>query len=89
MHVHAYYPSIMRTTIELNEKQRAELLRLAAERGIKGFSQLIQEALDSYLRQQEDKNKTIKAAMKLKGSFTGTDADEFESCIKEIRRNWR
>lgn len=79
----------MRTTIELNEKQRAELLKLAAERGLKGFSQLIQEALNSYLKQREEKKKIIKAALKLKGSFAGEEGEAFEACIKAIRGKWR
>ena len=39
----------MRTTIEITEEQRAELLKLAAIRGHNGFSQLVQEALNEYL----------------------------------------
>ena len=41
----------MRTTVEITDAQRAELLKLAAQRGEKGFSAVIREALDLYLRQ--------------------------------------
>ena len=40
----------MRTTIEIKPEHRAKLLELAARRGTKGFSELVGEALDAYLR---------------------------------------
>jgi hypothetical protein len=79
----------MRTTIELSEEQRAELLRLAAQRGQKGFSALIQEALDGYLKQQAEKKHFIQAAIDLQGSFAGKAADEFAARVESVRENWR
>ena len=49
MHVHAYYVAVMRTTVEISDSHRARLLKLAADRGEKGFSHLVREALDQYL----------------------------------------
>ena len=40
----------MRTTIEIKPEHRAKLLELAARRGQKGFSHLIAEALEAFLR---------------------------------------
>ena len=40
----------MRTTIELKDESRARLLDMAARRGEKGFSTIIGEAVDLYLR---------------------------------------
>lgn len=40
----------MRTTIELSDAQRSDLLALAGRRGLRGYSLLIQEALAQYLR---------------------------------------
>jgi Arc/MetJ family transcription regulator len=79
----------MRTTIELTDGQRAELLRLAAKRGIKGFSQLVQEALDEYLRQQGDREQAISAALTLKGCLKRKEADEFEQRGDSLRELWR
>lgn len=39
----------MRTTIELADEQRAALLAMAARRGLRGYSSLVQEALAKYL----------------------------------------
>jgi metal-responsive CopG/Arc/MetJ family transcriptional regulator len=81
--------SNMRTTIELTDEQRAELLRLAAKRRVKGFSRIVQEALDEYLKRQEGKEKEISAALTLKGCLKGKAAAEFEERVKSIRELWR
>jgi len=79
----------MRTTIELTEEQRSELLRLAAKRGLKGFSPLVQEALNEYLQQESKKLHLIDAALGLKGVFQGKAAEEFEERATALRTNWR
>jgi predicted DNA-binding protein len=52
MHMYACMLPPMRTTIEIPDDQRARLLELAARRGEKGFSALVREALELYLRDQ-------------------------------------
>ena len=44
----------MRTTVEITAEQRAQLLKLAARRGEKGFSGLVREALETYLAHQRE-----------------------------------
>jgi metal-responsive CopG/Arc/MetJ family transcriptional regulator len=39
----------MRTTIELSDEHRAKLMALAAERGVRGFSELVRDAIEHYL----------------------------------------
>lgn len=79
----------MRTTVEISDKQRAELLRLAAERGLKGFSPLIQEALDDYLKKRVDQRRLVKAALKLEGSMSEEDALGLEKTASKLRESWR
>jgi hypothetical protein len=79
----------MRTTIELSEEQRVELLKLAAQRGQKGYSQIIGEALDFYLQQSSFKKEKAQEAFKLKGSLRGKEADVFETNVANLRDNWR
>lgn len=43
----------MRTTILLTDEQRAKLIELAAQRGHKGYSKLVQDAVDAYLAEQQ------------------------------------
>jgi metal-responsive CopG/Arc/MetJ family transcriptional regulator len=79
----------MRTTIELTENQRAELLKIAAKRGMKGFSELVQEAVNSYLETQTSRQDLISAALAMKGALKNKSADEFEERSQVIRRSWR
>ena len=79
----------MRTTVELTDDQRAELLRLAARRGIKGFSQIVQEAVDEYLQHEGGKDQAIAAALSLQGSLVGESADRFEERVRSLRELWR
>jgi hypothetical protein len=72
MHVHVQsVPEglLMRTTIEMKPEHRAKLLELAAHRGAKGFSQLVSEALEAYLRAEADREAQRKRAVLLKGAI--------------------
>jgi hypothetical protein len=42
----------MRTTIEVSDRHRIILLSLSAQRGLRGYSGIIQEALDYYIEHQ-------------------------------------
>ncbi len=83
------YISFMRTTVEIADEQRAELLRLAAQRGEKGFSSLIREALDLYMRQHRARRAAVAQALKLKGSFNDDEADALEASVHHLREKWR
>lgn len=78
----------MRTTIELPDEQRARLLEIAARRGDKGFSGIIQEALDFYLRNQQN-SQAIEQAMKSRGTFSEDEADALQASARELRESWR
>jgi len=80
---------IMRTTIELSDEQRAELLRLAASRGAKGFSRIVQEAVDEYLRREDGKAQAVRAAISLEGSLDSGAADKLEERVRSLRELWR
>jgi hypothetical protein len=89
MHVHACHFPIMRTTIEIPDSQRARLLEVAARRGEKGFSRLIQEAVERLLSEDETRAVRVKAALALEGSMTDEAADELTASVGRIRSNWR
>jgi hypothetical protein len=79
----------MRTTIEIKDKLRAELLKRAAHQGDKGFSHIIEEALESYFGLEDQTAEARKRVLRLKGSFSQHDADQLRSSTEEIRRQWR
>lgn len=80
---------IMRTTIEMKPEHRAQLLELAANRGEKGFSHVVAEALELYLKTTHDRKSAIQAALALKGSMKDSEAAELVARTEGIRANWR
>jgi metal-responsive CopG/Arc/MetJ family transcriptional regulator len=79
----------MRTTIEIPDDQRARLLDLAARRGEKGFSRLVQEAIERMLAEDDSRKSRTKAALALKGSMGAKAADDLEASVARIRSTWR
>jgi metal-responsive CopG/Arc/MetJ family transcriptional regulator len=84
-----FYGKTMRTTIEIPDEQRARLLEIAGTRGEKGYSRLVREAIDLYLRERRRKEGMVKAALATRGALQDDEADEFEARIRQIRVNWR
>lgn len=79
----------MRTTVEIDDRQRAELLKLAAQRGDKGFSRIVREALDAYLQQHRAKRELVDRALKVQGSFSEREASALEGSVRKLRGSWR
>jgi hypothetical protein len=79
----------MRTTIELPDGQRAKLLELAAQRGEKGFSSIVQEALDRYFDELASRRQAVQKALSLRGSLSAPDAEALEEHVRNLRANWR
>ena len=79
----------MRTTIEMTTEHRAKLLALAARRGAKGFSQLIAEALEAYLRAEADREAQRVRAVRLRGTLPRRDADALREATTALRSLWR
>jgi predicted transcriptional regulator len=79
----------VRTTIELKDESRAKLLEIAARRGEKGFSRLIDEAVEQYLRTQEADRARRTAALALRGSLGEGDVEQLRTATGAIREEWR
>jgi hypothetical protein len=89
MHMHVYDNPFMRTTIEIDTEHRAELLRLAAKRGLKGFSHIIREAVDKYLRNESEKEEKVQSAISLQGWLSESEAKSLRDRTAELRGLWR
>jgi metal-responsive CopG/Arc/MetJ family transcriptional regulator len=83
------YDEVMRTTIEIPDEQRARLLEIAGARGEKGYSRLVREAIDLFLKERRRKEGMVEAALAQRGALQDDEADEFEARIRQIRENWR
>lgn len=79
----------MRTTIEMKPEHRARILELAANRGEKGFSTVVAEALELYLEAQKGRTSAIRSALALKGSMSETEAADLVAQTRRIRASWR
>jgi len=79
----------MRTTIEMKPEHRARVLELAAQRGEKGFSTVIAEALELYLEAQGGRANAVRSALGLKGSMSETEAAALLTQTRKLRANWR
>jgi hypothetical protein len=79
----------MRTTIEMKPEHRARILELAANRGEKGFSAVVAEALELYLEIGNGRTNAIASALTLKGSMREAEAAGLLTRTLSIRTNWR
>lgn len=89
MHVHVCPYFIMRTTIELRDDQRARLLEIAAQEGRKGFSHLIQEAVDRFLDDEADRREEMAQTLALVGAFGPEQAEALRTRTRGLRARWR
>lgn len=79
----------MRTTVELSDEIRARLLELAARRGERGFSRLVEEALARYLEREERREELAREAIGVIGAMDADDARALEESVRELRARWR
>ncbi len=79
----------MRTTVELPDELIAALHALAASKGHRGYSRIMEEAVTYYLKNETDKDSKTASVLKMMGSWTSKDAEETRAKLEEIRRNWK
>ncbi len=79
----------MRTTVEIKDEYRTRLLQIAAERGEKGFSHVVNEALKRYFDQLGDRSELTRRALGTLGTLDEHEADELEREVVKLRKRWR
>ncbi|MGB3896842.1 MAG: hypothetical protein WA942_21645 [Mycolicibacter sinensis] len=77
----------MRTTVEITDEQHRALSAIAQRRGVRGFSALVQEALDSYLANMTTDE--VDLLLGLEGTLSDSEAREVRTRIDEARTTWR
>ncbi len=87
------HDGLMRTTIEISDDTLRKLRELAARRGEKGYSRIIEEALAAYfggsLGGPADRRTREERLLALEGSISDEEAEEMKERIRESRRQWR
>lgn len=79
----------MRTTIEISDRHRSILLSLAAQKGLRGYSGIIREALDHYIEHQTKVGDAKRDILKMKGTWKAEETKETKSKLAELRENWK
>jgi hypothetical protein len=79
----------MRTTVEMKPEHRSALLAMAAKRGEKGFSSVLEEAIDRFLAGEDERERRRRALLSLEGCLTEAEADELRQTTRRIRQEWR
>ena len=81
----------MRTTVEFSEAEIALLRTLAAQRGEKGYSKVLSEALAEYAQRHSPRELARRRELmeRARGSITDEEAAEARRIIAELRENWR
>ena len=79
----------MRTTVDMKPEHRSALLALAARRGQKGFSLVLEEAIESYLANESEREKRRQTFLALAGSLSDEEAADLRRISREVRESWR
>ena len=87
MHSNATMPSNMRTTIELSDRTYTRLRARAAERGMRGFSAIVEEALER-LFDGGDGVDSMPSLAEAEGAWSESDVEEWERERKEAWATW-
>jgi predicted CopG family antitoxin len=78
----------MRTTVELSDAVYRRLRAAAAERGLRGFSELVEEALDSYLAREDEWRDLMRAIEQAQGSWSEADVRDWERARDHAWASW-
>lgn len=62
---------------------------MAAQEGRKGFSHLIQEAVDRFLDEESERREEVAEALALVGSFEPEAAEDLRRRTQALRERWR
>ncbi|MCX6590072.1 MAG: hypothetical protein NTZ56_00980 [Acidobacteria bacterium] len=84
----------MRTTLELTPENHTALRELAARRGEKGYSRLVNEAIERFLNTDpiaagQRRERAIKALEALRGTLSDEEADAMQAQVRQMRETWR
>jgi predicted transcriptional regulator len=78
----------MRTTVELSDPIYRRVRALAAARGTRGFSPIVEEALREYLERGVDQTPADDAFAAARGAWGAADAASFEAELRDAWATW-
>ena len=79
----------MRTTVELSDRTYRRLRTAAVERGLRGLSPIVGEALSRYLEGEEERRDLARAIEAAEGAWSDDDVREWEAAQAAAWSTWR
>ena len=73
-----HYNACMRTTVELSDPIYRRLKSAAVDRGFRGFSPIVEEALSEYFQAELQRGQMQQSIAAARGAWTQQEADDFE-----------
>lgn len=74
--------------MEIPDELRARLHAVAARRGWRGYSRVIKDAVEAYLRQQQLEEVARRSLLARQGSWDARAARVARQAVKEVRARW-
>jgi len=84
-----HYNAGMRTTIELSDPVYRRLKSVAIDRGFRGFSPIVEEALNEYFQSEAHHERWLDAIKAAEGAWSGMDVAEWERERDEAWATWK
>jgi len=78
----------MRTPIELSDPVYRRLRAAAPSRGLRGFSQIVEEALSEYFRSEGQRRELVAAVEAAEGAWSEEDVADFEQAREQAWSSW-
>lgn len=79
----------MRTTIELSDPVYRRLKSAAVNRGTRGFSAIVEEALNEYFQSELYRANLASAIVAAEGTWSDEDVAEFEQSREQAWSTWQ
>jgi metal-responsive CopG/Arc/MetJ family transcriptional regulator len=65
------------------------LVALAAQRGMRGYSEIVREALDQYIEIQARQASMKEEVLAMKGTWETEETEQTKSRLLELRERWK
>jgi Arc/MetJ-type ribon-helix-helix transcriptional regulator len=75
-------------TVELKKEHRALLRAIAARRGWRSYSRVIQEAIEFYLHHHAEAEEARRALLRRRGTWSPKEVEHTRAAIAELRERW-
>lgn len=79
----------MRTTVEISDPLYRRVRALAVERGLRGFSPIVEEALTEYLASESSTAERVAALKAAEGAWNDKDVAQWEEDVRQAWSTWR